>query len=212
MTAYWYLTRGSGAVLLILLTLTVALGIANVRRVRTEALPRFAWQALHRNVSLLAVVFLGVHVATTLLDGYVHIRLIDAIVPFGAAYRPFWLGLGAVASDLMIAIVLTSLVRRRLGYGAWRATHWLAYASWPIAVVHSIGTGSDAGATWMVLIFIACSAIVATAVVVRVTQALSESEWPSRSPTHYEHPQPSGRPARIAHGHVPESDRRTARV
>ena len=212
MTAYWYLTRGSGAVTLILLTITVALGIANVQRVRTATVPRFALQALHRNVSLLAVAFLVVHVATTLLDSYVPIHLVDAIIPFGATYRPFWLGLGAVASDMVLALVLTSLVRGRLGYRAWRATHWLAYASWPIALLHSIGTGSDAGATWMVVILIACAAVMATAVIARIAQSLGESPGQSPSPPHYEHPPQSGRPARIAHGHVPVSERRTAPV
>lgn len=212
MTAYWYLTRGSGAVALILLTLTVALGIANVQRVRTATIPRFALQAVHRNVSLLAVMFVVIHIGTTLLDGYVHIRLIDAVVPFGASYRPFWLGLGAVALDLVIAVVLTSLVRRWLGYRAWRATHWLAYASWPVAVLHAIGTGSDAGATWMVVVFVVCAAVMAIAVIARIDEALRESPTPSPSPPRNEHPPESGQPAGIAHGHVPVSEQRTAPV
>jgi predicted ferric reductase len=123
-TAYWYLTRGTGTVALILLTLSVALGIANVRRLRTERLPRFVLDAVHRNVSLLAMTFLLVHIGTSLLDGYAPIRILDAVIPFMSAYRPLWLGFGAVAFDLMVAIVTTSLLRRRFGYRAWRLTHW----------------------------------------------------------------------------------------
>lgn len=167
MTAYWYLTRGTGVVALILLTITVALGVANTRRLRTGWLPRFVIDAVHRNVALLSVAFVFVHVATTLLDGYVPIRLIDAVVPFTSAYKPFWLGLGALSLDLLAAVVITSLLRRRLGYRAWRATHWAAYASWPVALVHSVGIGTDASSSWMVAIVVACVVVVLVAVAVR---------------------------------------------
>jgi methionine sulfoxide reductase heme-binding subunit len=169
-SAYWFITRGSGVVTLILLTLTVALGVANVHRLQTAGVPRFVINAVHRNASLLAIVFLVIHVVTTVLDKYVNIRLIDAVVPFGAGYRPLWVGLGAIALDLMLAVVVTSLLRRHIGYRAWRATHWLAYACWPIALLHGIGTGTDAGTTWMQVVTGVCVAIVAAAVLSRVSQ------------------------------------------
>jgi hypothetical protein len=173
-SAFWYLTRGTGTVSLILLTLSVALGVANVRRVRTDAVPRFVMDAVHRNVSLLAVAFLLIHIVTSLLDGFAPIRLIDTILPFGAVYRPLWLGLGAVASDLLIAVALTSVLRRRFGYRAWRATHWAAYACWPVALLHSLGTGSDARTTWMLVIIGACVISVIVAVLARVSEG-----WPN---------------------------------
>src|SRR5437588_12129244 len=106
-SAYWYLTRGTGIVALVLLTLSVAVGVAKVRRLRTELVPRFVFDAIHRSVSLLAVAFTAVHVVTSLLDGFAPIRLIDVIVPFTAPYRPLWLGFGAVAFDLLIAVAVT---------------------------------------------------------------------------------------------------------
>jgi len=172
-SAFWYLTRGTGVVTLILLTLSVALGVADVRRVVTEAVPRFVFDAVHRNASLLAVVFVFVHIVTSLLDGFAPIRLLDVVIPFGSAYRPLWLGFGALAFDLLIAVALTSVFRRRLGYRAWRSTHWLAYASWPVAVVHGLGTGSDAKASWMLVLTGACVIVVVTAVVARATDG-----WP----------------------------------
>jgi sulfoxide reductase heme-binding subunit YedZ len=170
-SAYWFLTRGSGVVTLILLTLTVALGVANVQRLQTRGVPRFVITAVHRNASLLAVVFLAIHVVTSVLDSYVTIRLVDAVIPFGAAYRPFWLGLGAISLDLTLAVVVTSLLRQHIGYRGWRATHWLAYASWPVALLHSLGTGSDVGTTWMRVVTGVCVAIVAAAVLSRLSQA-----------------------------------------
>src|SRR5581483_12006590 len=145
----WYATRGAGVVTLVLLTVSVCLGVLTQVRWRTTRLPRFVVAGLHRNVTLLAVAFLAVHVATAVADSYAPIGVRDAVVPFLSAYRPIWLGLGALACDLLIAVVLTSLLRVRLGYRLWRVTHWLAYASWPLALVHSLGTGSDARFGWM---------------------------------------------------------------
>ena len=153
--ALWYLTRASGVVTLILLTVTVVLGVANVNRAQAAGWPRFVVEGLHRNASLLAVVMLCVHIATTVLDPFASISLVASIVPFIGNYRPIWLGLGTLASDLLLAIALTSIVRRRLGQRTWRATHWLAYACWPIAVVHGLGTGSDAR-SWLLVVTVIC--------------------------------------------------------
>jgi sulfoxide reductase heme-binding subunit YedZ len=175
-SAYWYLTRSTGAVALVLLTLSVALGVVDVGRFSSERWPRFVLGSLHRNVSLLAVAFLLVHILTAVLDSFAPISLIDAIVPFGGSYRPFWLGLGAIAFDLLLAVTLTSMVRRRLGYGAWRATHWLAYACWPIALLHGLGTGSDVKSTWLLALNIICLGVVALAVGVRAITG-----WPDHA-------------------------------
>jgi len=169
----WFITRGTGAISLVLLTLAVALGIANVRRTRIGETPRFVVESIHRSASLLAVSFVVIHVLTTLLDGFAPITLLDVVIPFGSTYRPLWLGLGAVAFDLLIAIAITSLLRRRLGYRAWRTTHWLAYASWPVALVHGLGTGSDTRTHWMLALTAVCVAIMAVAVVLRISAG-----WP----------------------------------
>lgn len=168
MSAFWYLTRGTGVVALILLTASVALGIANVRRVRLPGAPRFVTLGLHRTVSLLAVAFVAVHVLTAVADGYVPLTVVDALVPFSSAYHPFWIGLGAISLDLLLAVVLTSLLRRRIGYRAWRVVHWTAYASWPVALLHTVGTGTDVGAGWMVALLAGMTVLVIAAVLARL--------------------------------------------
>lgn len=153
--ALWYLTRGSGAVSLLLLTFALILGILTSGRWARERWPRFVVEGLHRNLSLMASVFVGIHITSAVVDGYVPIRWIDAVVPFGAAYKPFWLGLGALALDVFAAVAITSLVRARLGYRAWRSVHWVAYACWVLAVAHSIGIGTDRASTWMLSVDLA---------------------------------------------------------
>lgn len=164
----WYLTRGSGAVALVLLTASVALGVVMSLRVSTLRWPRFAVGSLHRNLTLLAVAFVALHVVTTVADGYAPIGVTDAVVPFASPYRPIWLGLGTVAFDLLLALVITSYLRHRIGWRVWRGVHWLAYASWPVALVHSFGTGSDARATWLVALGFGSLAAVAAAALARV--------------------------------------------
>jgi ferric reductase like protein len=163
----WYLTRGSGIVALLLLTASVALGVVTSLRWKSDLWPRFTVASLHRSLTLLAIAFVAVHVGTTVLDGYAPVGLRDAFLPFLSHYRPVWLGLGAVAFDLLLALVITSLLRARIGYRMWRGIHWLAYASWPVALVHALGTGSDARLTWMVAVGIGAVAVAALAVVAR---------------------------------------------
>jgi hypothetical protein len=147
---YWYATRGLGLCALIVLTGTVVLGIVTSVRWAGQATPGFVSADLHRNLSLLAIGLVVLHIITTLLDPFAHISVRDVIIPIGAAYRPVWLGLGVVAFEVMVAIVATSLLRDRIGARWWRLIHWAAYSSWPLAVVHGLGTGSDARAPWMV--------------------------------------------------------------
>jgi sulfoxide reductase heme-binding subunit YedZ len=155
-------------VALILLTLTVALGVAGSTRLSTPALPRLVRSGLHRNISLLSVAFVATHVLTTVLDPYASISITSAIVPFSSHYRPFWLSLGTIAFDMLLALVLTSMVRTRLSYRAWRAVHWLAYASWPIALWHGLGTGTDSKLSWLLLLDALCVVVVAAAALWRL--------------------------------------------
>ncbi len=167
----WYATRATGMVALVLLTLTVALGIAGAARMSSPRWPRMVTAGLHRNLSLLVVAFVALHVLTAVLDSFVSIGFLAAIVPFTADYRPLWLSLGAIAFDLILALVATSLVRTRLSYRAWRAVHWLAYAAWPIALWHGLGTGTDTRLTWILAVDGMCMLVVAAAVLARLRSA-----------------------------------------
>ena len=137
----WYTTRGAGAVSLVLLTAVVALGILSSLRFEAKGWPRFLTAGLHRNLALVTLVFLGLHIVTAVVDPYTNLGWASAIVPFSSYYRTFWLGLGTIAAELVAAIGITSLARRFIGPRAWKVVHGLAYAAWPIGVVHGLGTG-----------------------------------------------------------------------
>ncbi len=163
-SSLWYATRATGVVALALLTATAVLGIAGTARVASPRWPRVVTAGLHRNVALLAVAFVGVHILTTVLDSYAPIGWMAAVVPFTSAYRPLWLSLGTIAFDLLLALVITSLLRARLGYRGWRLVHWSAYVAWPVALWHGLGTGTDSRLPWLLALDAVAVAAVACAV------------------------------------------------
>jgi methionine sulfoxide reductase heme-binding subunit len=171
----WFATRAAGVVGLVLLTAATVLGITVARRVTAPQQPRFVTALIHRNVSLFAVIFLGVHIVTAVADPFARLHAIDAVVPFTGAYRTVWLTFGVVSADIMLAVAITSLLRRRIGERAWRMIHWISYACWPMGIVHSFGTGTDATAPWMIGIAAACASAVFLAVIAR----LASGRWRS---------------------------------
>lgn len=166
----WYATRGLGASTLLVLTATVVLGILTATRWSGEETPGFVAVDLHRNLSMLAIFLLLAHIVSTVLDPFAHISIRDVLIPFGAAYRPEWLGLGVAAFWVLIAVAATSLLRDQIGPRTWRVIHWAAYGSWPLALIHGLGTGSDARAPWLVALSASCSAAVVVAIVERVRE------------------------------------------
>jgi DMSO/TMAO reductase YedYZ heme-binding membrane subunit len=178
----WYLMRGSGLVALILLTLTLVGGIVNVHRFATPRWPRAVTALLHRNVALLSAVFLAVHVATAALDSYVPVGWWAAVIPFTSWWDRFWVGLGTASVDLVIALVGTSLLRCRLTPRRWRAVHWLAYACWPLALVHGLAVGTDSGTAWARGVYVVVLVVVAAAVAWRLRRRSVRLPAPRPSP------------------------------
>src|SRR5579872_1230306 len=163
-TAFWYASRATGVIALLLLTAVLVIGILVNRQGRLPGLPRFAVTNLHRNISLLAVAFIAVHVLTAVLDTFVSIPILSSVIPFASGYERLWLGLGAISFDLMLAMIITSLVRGHLNRILWRAIHLLAYLCWPVAFAHSIGSSKDLQHGWLLDLSIACALAVAAAV------------------------------------------------
>ena len=181
-TAFWYASRATGIVALLLLTAVLVLGILVNRQGRLPGLPKFAVTDLHRNFSLLAVAFIVVHVITAVLDTFVSIPLLSAVVPFASGYEQLWLGLGAISLDIMIAMIVTSLLRGRMNRILWRAIHLFAYLSWPVAFAHSIGSSKDLQQGWLLDLSIACAVAVVAAAAWRLASAARQLPRAARVP------------------------------
>ena len=172
-SALWYASRAFGVVSLALLSVVMILGVVVNRQEHLPGLPRFAMTGLHRNASLLALAFIGVHVGTAIADPFVTIAPIAAVIPFTSGYQPFWLGLGAVSLDMVAALIITSLARFYMPRRAWRGIHWLAYAAWLVALVHGIGASPDLRWGGLLVVTIICAVAVGAAVVWRVAEAVA---------------------------------------
>jgi sulfoxide reductase heme-binding subunit YedZ len=175
--ALWFASRACGLVALLLVTVVVALGALHTGRVASRVWPRYALHSLHRNLALLALVFVAIHVATAIVDPYAGLRWWDAVLPFASTYHPFWTGLGAAASDLALALVLTSVLRTGIPLRVWRGVHFGAYALWPAALAHGLGIGgTDSTRGWVQVIDGGCALIVTVAVVIRLRTRHPDTE------------------------------------
>lgn len=158
--ALWYLNRASGLVLVVVFTLAILLGQYATRRRPNGRAPRFVWLELHRNLGLLGFVLLALHVISAVADDYVDITVTDVAVPFVSAYQPFWLGLGTLALDLLLALAVTTALRHRLAHRTWQRVHRSAYLMWPVSVVHGLGIGTDSFDRPALVLTIGCTVAV----------------------------------------------------
>ncbi|MGD9959069.1 ferric reductase-like transmembrane domain-containing protein [Nocardioides sp.] len=175
--ALWALGRGTGIVALVLLTVSVVLGIATRSGRPLPLLGRFGVADVHRTVALTATGLIALHLGSLLFDSYAQLNLLDLVLPFLGTWRPLWLGLGTLAVDLLAVITLVSLLRHRVGPRVFKAVHWLTYALWPVALLHSLGTGTNAGSAWFTVLAAVCSAAVAGAVAWRFTPSFDGRGW-----------------------------------
>ncbi|MDO9454754.1 ferric reductase-like transmembrane domain-containing protein [Nocardioides sp.] len=162
-SALWALGRGIGLVALLLLTVSLVLGVLARSGRPVGPIGRFGVTDLHRTAAMTAVGLVAVHVVSLLFDSYAQLRLVDLVVPFLGAYRPLWLGLGTLAIDVLLVVTIVSLLRQRVGPRVFRAVHLTTYALWPTALLHSLGTGTDAGSLAMNSFVALCVASVVAA-------------------------------------------------
>lgn len=168
MPGLWYINRATGLVLLVLVTVTLVLGLLARYRESARLWPRFATSALHQNLAIISVSLLSAHIGAAVLDSYVPITPVDAVVPFVSAYRPLWLGLGTLSSTLLLVAILSATTRHTTTRRTWRALHALVYVAWPMALVHGFGTGTDTRSRTVLVVSFACLAAVLLATVVRL--------------------------------------------
>jgi methionine sulfoxide reductase heme-binding subunit len=170
----WDIMRGTGTALMAMLTLSTAMGVMATARFGSPLWPRFATQTLHRNISLLTMAMLVAHIGIAVYDEAVDIRWYDAFLPLPSAYHGYWLWLGTLATDIMLTVVITSLLRHRLSHRIWRVLHLSAYVSWAFGLLHGIGIGTDATTPWEMSVTIVSVGVVAAVTVVRLATLVQE--------------------------------------
>ena len=146
---WWLVSRASGVLALVLISLSVLMGLAMAARVlRRPGLKRTVAR-LHEHVALTALFAIAVHGAALLGDNWLKPGLRGIAVPFALSYRPAFTGAGIIAGYLVVLVGPSFYVRRRLGAGRWRRLHRVSAAIWLLSVVHTLGAGSDAHRLWL---------------------------------------------------------------
>lgn len=176
----WYLNRGTGVSLMVLLSATTVLGVLATGRQFFLWWPRFVTQGLHRALAGISLGLLAVHAISAVIDEYVDIRWWQALLPWGASYKPLWLSLGTLALNLLVVLGVTTALRSRLPHRVWFLTHLLSYAAWAASVIHGIGIGTDTHRDWMSATTLACAAAVVAATLFRAGVAVRDW-WERRS-------------------------------
>lgn len=156
---------------------------------------RIVVQTTHRATTVVAVGFVTVHVLLKVTEG--HASTLDAFVPFYAEHgRALYVGLGTIASDLLVLIVVTGLMRTWFAASRWpwlwRSVHLLAYAVWPLALVHGLLAGRPAK-PWVVMSYLICAAVIVLAIGSRIPRLVRERRLVSEriSGQHTEVPDPT---------------------
>ncbi len=160
----WAIGRGTGVALLLSLTLSVVIGLVVAARGDVPGLARFATTMVHRNISVFSMVLLAGHLISLFLDSYAKLALLDLFLPFAsAAANPLYVGAGTLAFECFVAVLVTALLRHRLGFEAFKAIHWFSYLAWLLSMVHAVGSGTDASSSWFVAMAVGCGAAVGIA-------------------------------------------------
>lgn len=175
--AYWALGRGTGVVALVLFTCAIVLGIVARSGRPAPVLGRFGVSDLHRTAALSGAALVALHVGTLYFDPYAQLKVTNFLLPFTAAYRPVWLGLGTLALDTLAIVTVVSLLRHRVGPRVFKTVHWATYVLWPMALLHAIGSGTDAKTVWFRVLAAACVGAVVTAVSWRLSPSFEGRGW-----------------------------------
>lgn len=180
----WYLSRATGVVSIVLMTAVFVLGlVVSGRRGarRTSAVVT----GLHRSLALGMTIFLATHIVSAIVEGYVPISWLSAILPFTSGYETLWMGVGTLSVDILLAVIATSLLRHRMSARAWKRVHLATYALWPMALVHgfALGTTNQQG---LRMITVGCAVVGLLAIAWRLTavthdarkrQLVQAQEW-----------------------------------
>lgn len=181
---YWYLARAAGVVTFGLLALSTTMGMLISTRAGDKLFERPWVFELHRFSSLLALLFLGLHMGALLPDPWTHFRFVDLLLPGASYWRPWAVAAGIIAMYGSVVGIATFYIRKFIGHRAWRLIHYTTFATFFLALVHGVAAGSDAGAAWLQLMYAGSGLLVSLLLVYRFVDAKpKERRRPAAAPS-----------------------------
>lgn len=180
---WWLASRSAGIVAFLLITAAVVLGLLMASKMPRRPGLKRKLVKIHEQVALTALVAIGLHGVLLLGDGWLKPGVTGITLPFTLAYRPVWTGLGILAGYLALLLGPTFYWRRRIGARRWRTIHRATVAVFVLAVLHSLGSGTDGASAWMRTMALGSAALVLVLLVFRyASTARRTKSLPARSP------------------------------
>jgi sulfoxide reductase heme-binding subunit YedZ len=180
---WWLISRASGVVAVVLLSVAVLLGLAMAARALRHPARRRAAMKLHEDIALVALAAIAVHGLALLGDTWLKPGLRGITVPFSMSYRPTFTGLGIIAGYLALLLGPSFYLRRRIKARRWRKLHRLTPAAWIMAAIHTIGAGTDGGSLWLRATVLAPLPVLAYLLILRLLGGVTAPE-PRTRPEH----------------------------
>jgi sulfoxide reductase heme-binding subunit YedZ len=146
---FWITSRAAGGAALLLASASVGLGLMMGSKRKSASKRDF--RAVHEALSLTALAMVALHGLSLLGDAWLNSGLAGIAIPFVGHYRPLWTGLGIVAGYGLAGLGISYYFRDRIGAARWRRAHRLTAIFWLLAIVHTIGAGSDAAQLWFLI-------------------------------------------------------------
>ncbi len=166
----WYLVRSSGVVAYLFLAASTIWGLAISSHFLKNLVPGQLSLAMHNYLSWNAIGLTILHAVLLLFTGFMDYTVLNLLVPFTGPFSPLWVGLGIIGMYLMILTTLTFYMRNRIGYRSFHAIHFLTYAAFVLALLHSWFAGTDTPA--MEVIYLSTGLLVFFLTAYRVLAAL----------------------------------------
>jgi methionine sulfoxide reductase heme-binding subunit len=175
----WIVLRAAGIGAYLMLFLSVAWGLVATTSLVTKRVAKPTSTLFHQFVATVGLVLLGVHLGGLLIDAFMPFGVPDLLVPMSSDFRPVATGFGVVAMYLMVAVMVSSWLKKRIGIAWWRRLHLLAIPTFTLSMIHGIFAGTDTSRPWMWAIYLATGAVTLFLVIVR---GLTVGYRPQRAP------------------------------
>jgi methionine sulfoxide reductase heme-binding subunit len=169
---FWFASRAFGIVAMLGLGVSVAVGLAMAGRLgQRPGLPAKLRQ-FHEPLTLVTLGLIVAHAGLLLFDQYLRPGLAGITLPFTLAYRPAFTGTGIIAGWLAAILGLSFYCRKRIGTKTWRFMHRFTIVVYLLALVHVVGSGTDARSPWMLPMLTGLTAPIVFAFIYRMLPAV----------------------------------------
>jgi len=145
----WILLRAAGIGAYLMLFMSVAWGLIATTAIVTKRVSKPAANMFHQFTATTGLVLLALHLGILLIDAYMPFKILDLLIPMHSTFRPVAITAGVIAMYGVVAVTVSSWIRKKLSTKVWRGIHLLAVPAFTLALAHGVFSGTDTERWWM---------------------------------------------------------------